>query len=233
MSRTLKIWMLAMVVALGLAFTAGTVQAQTPDPCIAVDNGSGTVSLPPQGCSYMTADDVHEAIDSLDPNTTIILAPIHTDFICRKLGQCATPGGTLGGDQENFTSTGLFTVVGTGQLAGFSRTIAVPLTVETHTARRPAGATVQSFQTDMFRIQGGISGDPDFAHLTIVGGTANGFPSPGHTTLTRQSNGSFLVDSNFSVNFKISFAGAPGGRLAGFGGTSQGTVKMAAVKKCK
>lgn len=227
MKMTLKT--LVMIMALGLAFTAG---AQAQDPCKEFDNGTGTVTLPPQGCSYMTADDVHAAIDSLDPNTTIILAPIHTDFICRKLGQCGTPGGSLGGEVENFTSTGVFTVVGTGQLAGFSRTIAVPLTVETHTAKRVPGSPVQSFKTDMARLQGQITGDPDFAALKITAGTANGFPSPGHTTLTKIGGGQFLVDSFFDIQYEISFQGAPGGKLDGFGGTSQGKVRMQAVKKC-
>jgi len=240
MSRTFKIGTLVMVVALGLAFAAGTLEAQPDpgsdpdlDPCIAVDNGSGTVSLPPQGCSYMTADDVHQAIDSLDPTTTIILAPIHTNFICKRLGHCDTPGGTLGGDQENFTSTGLFTAVGTGKLAGFSRTIAVPLAVETHTGKRTPKDPVQAFETDMYRIEGEISGDPDFASLRIVGGTANGFPSPGKTILTQQSNGDFLVDSEFNVGFEIYIEGAEGGRLEGFKGSYKGTSKMQAIKKCQ
>ena len=90
---------------------------------------------------------------------------------------------------------------------------------------------MQSFQTDMLAIQGAIgSGDPDFAVFEIVGGTNNGFPSPGFTTLTQQSNGTFNVDSSFNVKYSIRFVGASGGKLRGFSGTTQGSVTMKAYK---
>ncbi|HKI03296.1 MAG TPA: hypothetical protein VKK31_15060 [Thermoanaerobaculia bacterium] len=218
----------AAFMALCLLAAAGAVHAQ--DPCFEPDNGTGTVTLPPAGCAYLTADQVHMIIDGLPADTQIILAPIHEDFICRKLGQCGTPGGPLGGELEDFTSTARFQLSGTGQLAGWTRTVAIPLAVQTATAPRRRGATIQSFKTDMRRIQGSITNDPDFDLLEIVGGTDNGSSSPGTTTLTRQANGTYRVDSEFTVGYKIRFVGAAGGRVAGYSGTTGSTVKMKAVK---
>lgn len=221
------------LVALVLAFAAGAAYAVTPPsgPCIVPDNGSGTVTLPPAGCAYLSPDQVHMIIDGLPSGTTIILEPIHQDFICRKLGMCGTPGGPLGGEVEDFTSKAVFQLSGTGTLSGWVRTITVPLAVQTATAPRPTGS-VQTFKTDMLRIQGSISGDPDFASFDVKGGTANGFSSPGITTLTKQSTGDFRVDSSFNVGYSISFTGAPGGKLAGRSGTTKGTVTMTSVKPC-
>ncbi|HEV2846464.1 MAG TPA: hypothetical protein VG477_16540 [Thermoanaerobaculia bacterium] len=227
-----KNWRLMASVVFGLILMAGTAYAQTPDPCIVPNNGMGTVTLPPPGCQYLSPDAVHKIINGLPPNTEIILAPIHTNFICERLGSCGTPGGSLGGEVEVFGSTAVFQLTGTGALAGWSRLVSIPLNTETHTGPRQNGAVVQSFKTDMVRIQGAISGDPDFQTLEIVGGTANNYPSPGQTTLTLQPNGSYLVDSSFQVGFRIRFVGAPGGRLGGLAGTTDGSVRMKAYKKC-
>jgi len=218
------------VVALGLVLAAGAVHAQ--NACNQPDNGTGTVTLPPAGCEYLSPDQVHAIINGLPPGTTIILKPIHKEFICRQTTglPCNSPGGPLGGEVENFNSVAVFQVSGTGALAGWTRTLTVPLTVQVATAPRSPGATVQDFDTDMLRIQGGISNDPDFASFQVVGGTDNGFPSPGHTTLTRQADGSFRVDSKFQVGYQIKFVGTDSGKLSGFGGATDGTVNMKAVK---
>ncbi|HEX6898252.1 MAG TPA: hypothetical protein VF789_00995 [Thermoanaerobaculia bacterium] len=234
MSRTKKSCRFVVFVAFGLIIMAGTAHAQ--DPCFAPNNGMGTVTLPPPGCQYLSPNDVHKIIAGLPPGTEIILAPIHTNFICRQsgapTGTCGTPGGTLGGQVEIFGSSANFQLTGTGALAGWSRLVSIPLNTETHTAPRVNGAPVQTFKTDMARIQGSISGDPDFQFLEIVGGTANGFPSPGQTTLTLQPNGTYLVDSVFNVGFRIRFVGASGGRLSGLSGTTVDSVTMKAYQKC-
>jgi hypothetical protein len=216
-----------VVTALGLAVAAGAAQAQ--NPCFQPNNGSGTVTLPPVGCEYLSPTQVHMIIDGLPAGTTIILAPIHKNFICRQTGTCNVPGGPLGGEVENFSSAAVFQLSGTGALSGWNRIVTVPLAVQVASAPRTAGAAVQTFQTDMQRLQGSITGDPDFDLFQVTGGTANGFPSPGSTTLTRQINGSFKVDSSFNVGYSITFQGAAGGRLAGYEGTTKGTVKMSAV----
>ncbi|MBW8878974.1 MAG: hypothetical protein JF614_28835 [Acidobacteria bacterium] len=229
MRKTQRILTGVALVAVGLALATGAVYAQPP--CNVPNNGMGTVTLPPAGCQYLSPSQVHMIINGLPPGTTIILAPIHRDFICRQstsTGPCIVPGGPLGGEVENFTSTAVFQLSGTGVLSGWNRTVTVPLNVQVATAPRKAGAAVQTFNTDMRLIQGAITGDPDFDSFQVVGGTANGFSSPGSTTLTRQSNGTFNVDSSFNVGYVIKFVGASGGKLAGRSGATQGTVVMKA-----
>lgn len=222
---------LAALLALlaSLAFPAG-VQAQ--DPCIVNDNGTGTVTLPPEGCEYLSPAQVHMIIDGLPPGTTIIFKPIHRDFICRQLGGCGQGGGkgngTLGGEVETAQTNLVFHLSGTGVLSGFERDLKVPMRMETHTAPRVPGAPVQDFETAIFDLEGEITGDPDFAFLRITAGEAHGLPSPGHTTLTRLNDGTFLVESIFNVAYRIQFEGDPNGGLRGFGGASKGTVRMEA-----
>jgi hypothetical protein len=73
---------------------------------------------------------------------------------------CETPGGSLGGNLDCSDSTAELTVTGTGALAGFSRTISVPLFMEVHTGPRTPGAPVQDFPTEMVALQGQLFGDP-------------------------------------------------------------------------
>jgi hypothetical protein len=217
---------IALVALMALSLTAAAGAASAP--CVMPDNGGGTVTLPPAGCQYLSPSQVHMIIAGLPPGTTIILAPIHRDFICRT-GPCHVSGGPLGGEVENFTSTAVFQLSGTGALSGWTRTVTVPLTVQVATAPRSAGSSVQTFATNMERISGAITGDPDFDLFQVNGGTASGFSSPGSTTLTRLSSGAFNVNSTFNVGYSITFQGAAGGHLAGFEGTTDGTVNMSAT----
>lgn len=222
---------LAVVVLTAVLF-AGAAPTAAQDPCLQPDNGSGTVTLPPQGCEYLSPTQVHMIIDGLPPGTTIILKPIHQDIFCRQLGQCGdgtTKGkGSLGGEIEKAQSNLVLEMSGTDTLAGFHRTVTVPARFETHTAPRDLGARTQTFETAMWSLEGEIQGDPDFAFLRVEAGEAFGLPSPGKTTLTRQSDGSFVVDSRFEIHYRITFQGDPEGRLRGFGGTTESSVDVVA-----
>lgn len=217
------------VLVIGLVLASGAAYAQPlPPECEVPPNTSGTVTLPPPGCEYLTADQVHLIINGLPPDTVIVLDPIHERFICETQGggDCGTPGGKLGGEVEVFQSTLRLRMSGTGALSGWSRTIPLSANCETHTGPQTAGATTDTFATDMHRLEGTLTNDPDFDYLHIVAGTANGLPSPGSTTVTLTPDGTYKVDSHFNIRYRIDFRGAPGGALAGFAGSTEGTVKM-------
>jgi hypothetical protein len=99
--------------------------------CVLPDNGGewGTVDLPPEGCAYLSPDEVHMIIDGLPPGTTIELAPIHRSFFNIN----RAPGGVLGGQIETFDSTLELQLTGTGDLAGFNRVLEIPIFCEVHT----------------------------------------------------------------------------------------------------
>jgi hypothetical protein len=211
--------------------TTGTIRMQNGEPvppplppCTVADDGSGTVQLPPQGCGYVSPDDLHRMIDGLPPGTTIEIGAEHRDFFLTQHG----PGGSLGGEFEQFGSVLMMRMQGTGDLGGFQRLIPMQVQCETHTAPRTPGQNIQSFDTDMFRLQGQIAGDPDFDLLRITAGTGFGLPSPGHTTLTKGPPGTFgwNVDSFFDITYRIDFVGAPGGPLGGMSGSTTGTIRM-------
>jgi hypothetical protein len=223
----------------------GVVAGVGGNPCVVVDNGGGTVTLPPAGCAYLSPDEVHKIIDGLPAGTEIHLAPIHKDFICNRdpgaagvcsfqtLVDCDEAGGSLGGEKECAGSNlqldlSVLNPPCPGPLCGWNRPVLVPMAFETHTAPRTPGDPVQSFDTDMFRMFGQINniGDPDFDLLRIVGGTDFGMPSPGHTTLTRLPGNQWAVDSFFDITYRIDFVGAPGGHLGGMSGSTTATIRM-------
>jgi hypothetical protein len=208
---------------LGVVVLAGMTSAAWAQPCTVPDNGSGTVNLPPPGCGYLSPNDVHEIINGLPPGTTIELDPIHSQFF-----NVSVNPDSMGGENEEFDSSLQLTLTGTGDLAGFARTLNVPIHCEVHTGARTTGDAVQTFPNEMVSLQGAIFGDPDFDQLQITGGTNLVGPSPGQTTLTRLGppGSDFQVDSFFDIEYRIDFQGAPGSVLAGMGGVTQGNIHM-------
>jgi hypothetical protein len=206
------------------------------NPCTQPDNGTGTATLPPIGCDYLSPQEVHMIIEGLPPGTTIELDPIHMDFLCpggQSLcslplppGECEVPGGSLGGHGDCFESTLDLTVSGTGDLTGFNRHLAVPVFCEVHTGPRNPGDPVQSFAADMYRLEGELFGDPDFCTFRVTAGTDFGLPSPGQTTMTELGGGIYNIDSFFDITYQIDFEGCPGSSLDGFAGTTTATIRM-------
>ncbi|MGD9100867.1 MAG: choice-of-anchor Q domain-containing protein, partial [Anaerolineae bacterium] len=196
-------------------------------PCIELDDGRGTVSLPPRKGQYQSLSDALLIQDGLPPGAEIGAEAILKDFVCLT-SPCGQPGGGLGGEVEQFDATLELLLAGNESLAGFYRSISLPVSVETHSAPRVLGDPTQRFGTDLFSLQGSLLGDPDFDVISITVGTNHGLPSPGHTTLRDQGDGTFMVDSFFDISYRIDFVGAPGGALDGLSGTTVGTARLTA-----
>ena len=191
--------------------------------CEVPDNGGGTADLPPPGCPYVAAPGEKMVIlDGLPPGDTIDIVPTLHSYT----NVVIVPGGTLGGGIHTFDAVLTMDMAGTGSLGAFARLIHLPVTAEIHSAPRNPGEPVQTFATDLFRLQGTIVGDPDFDPLHLTAGQFFGLPSPGQATLTRQPSGDFAVDSFFDVTYQIDFVGAPGSQLDSLLGTTIGTVRM-------
>jgi hypothetical protein len=181
---------------------AAEAQTSAVDLCIVPDDGTGTARVPPSGCAFLGPTGAYMISGGLPPGTTIEADPIHLAFHCRSpldgdpcLIESGGVFGASGGQREVFDLVVVLDLRGTGALAGFHRVLAIPAAAETHSGPRTPGDPVQSFPTDLFQLQGSIFGDPDFAELTLIAGTANGLPSPGQTTLTDLGDGRFLVES--------------------------------------
>ena len=207
--------------ALALLLTPALAAASQ---CFAPDS-SGTVYLPPPGCPYVSPTDFHVIVNGLPPGTTIKVGVEHGRFV----NVSRSPGGSLGGEVEQFQSTLHLTLTGTGSLTGYSRTVPMSAQCVTHVAPRTPGTSPQSFDTRMQGIQGQLpAGDPDFDLLRITAGNGFGMPSPGHTTLTRMPGGNWNVDSFFDITYRIDFIGKPGGPLGGMSGSTTATIRMGA-----
>ncbi len=220
------------ILAIFILSASSFIHAQS---CEIPDNGTGTVTLPPMGCEYTSPDEVWMIIDGLPAGTTIELDGSLKDFICGNticsmslpLGDCEGIGGSLGGNFHCFEATLDFQITGTGDLLGFNRTIAFPVSCEVHTGPRNQKGPFQQFACEMISLEGEIFGDPDFDNLKITAGSENGLPtSPGQTTLTQLPSGDFNVDSFFDIYYTIEFEGAPGSILDGMQGISPGTIRM-------
>jgi Dockerin type I domain len=207
--------------------TPGTIRLNQGGPslinagnCVAPDNGTGTAELHVH-CPYTAPNDVMY-ITNFPPGTTIECDPTinnYWDF-------ASSPGGPLGGEMESFNATLILDMDGTGMLAGFTRLIAVPVEIETHSAPRNPGDPEQDFTTDFYTMFGQVFGDPDFDQLQITAGTGFSLPSPGNCTLTDLGDGNFNVESFFDVTYQIQFVGAPGSILEGFAGISTATIRI-------
>ncbi|RLE26588.1 MAG: hypothetical protein DRJ65_05175, partial [Acidobacteria bacterium] len=211
----------------GVARIAVTAPPMPMDPCVVLDNG-GTAELPPEGCHFVSPDEKIVITDGLPVGTTIEFEPVQHSFSCQST-PCGQPGGSLGGEVELYDSTLDLVVTGTGTLAGFERLITLAPSSETHSGPRTPGDPVQHFLVLTESLQANLVGAPDFASLVLTAGNASSLPSPGMTTLTDQTDGTFVVDSFFDITYQIDFVGAPGSVLDGFSGSSVGRVGMTAI----
>lgn len=212
---------LALALALGVA--PAEVHAQDP-PCCVMPDVNGTADHPPS-CAVGYAG--HTQIVAGLPVGTTVQIPSFLGIPGGFAGLVQVPGGALGGNSETWTSMMVMQLNGTGTLGAYNRVINMPISAgTTHSAPRIPFAPSQSFNTDLFMLQGQLPfGDPDFDLLRITAGTGFGLPSPGHTIFTWAGYG-WAVDSFFDITYRIDFVGAPGGPFGGMSGSTTGVYRF-------
>ncbi len=198
---------------LGAAFAAA-LSPLSPllavDPVIAPDDGTGSIAFPVLNTPLTNGTRVRKGMQELKGASQ----EVQIELVSLDLTSCDPPvvGGTLGGQRTvcNGSAT-----VAVEQGHSRLRLAEIPIVLTLDTGPRTPGDAVQDFDTDMFRLEGELFGDPDFDLLRITGGTDLGLPSPGHTTLTRLGppGSDFAVDSFFDIEYRIEFTSTPTGSL--------------------
>lgn len=226
----------ACEVATLLAALALAPSAALAAVCIEPET-AGTAVLPPLagGCEQESLPNPFQIENGLPPATTIDIEIIELSLTCSNpvscngtlgAGICEEVGGALGGDRECYSSALQMQMTGTGLLAGFTRTIFVPVVSEVETSPRTPGNPVQNVDARYVSLQGQLFGDPDFDQLSIEAGSDFGLPSPGKIVMTDLYDGTFQVYGFFNVDYRIDFQGAPGSILEGFSGSTQKTGRL-------
>lgn len=136
-------------------------------------------------------------------------------------------GGSLGGTSEVGTSILRVHLLCPEEIA----VLDVPANFEVHTAPHPEEIVEMSFDTQMHSLEGSVDGSELFSSFHIVGGTAHGYESNGHTTLLQDDAGNIAVDSTFNIGYRVEFTGADGGPLEGASGSAEGSILMKAYGK--
>lgn len=209
--------LMAAAAMLAVSGAASAAIAVGGGPCNVGPNGP----VPP-GCVYRTPADIH----AQGLQNQINLGAQHQGFV----NQANSQGGIFHGEIERFDSTLILTIEGINELQGVNATVTLPAKCETHIGPRDPKADFQRFDTMMVDLQGSTS-DADFESIKIVAGLNNGLPSPGSTTMTRNREGGFLVDSTFQMNYRIELVGRPGGKFDGVNISEEGVATVKAYGK--
>lgn len=207
----------AGIVAAALLAVAGVASAYISvggGPCNVGPNGP----VPPN-CTYRTPQQIHD--EGLADQ--VAFSAEHGGFA----NQTNQAGGIYHGEVERFDSVLVLHLDGINELKGVAATVTLPARCETHIGPRDVKADFQRFDTMMVDLQGATS-DENFESVKIVAGLNNGLPSPGSTTMTRNREGGFLVDSTFQMNYRIELVGRPGGKFDGVNIQEEGVATVKA-----
>ena len=191
-----------------------TVKTHLQPVCVQPDDNGTAVIFAPDKVFRSTTPFVVAEVAAGDVNGDGVLMST-PDTVINRSGSPET------GETYTFDTEMLQLSLSSGQILN------IPVQGEIGTMPRTPGDPIQSFDTDMHRLQGQLPpGDPDFDLLRITAGTGFGLPSPGHTTLMQLPGGNWNVDSFFDITYRIDFVGAPGGHWSGHSGSTTGTIRM-------
>jgi hypothetical protein len=224
---------LALVLALVSAAVVSAASVFVPD------NGAGTAKMPIQApypsLTPLVMNSGFPAGSQININAVWLTPAVSAEVAGGALGGTKSAGG---GPLMQWTMQGV------GAFSAYNRVLTMPgqappgnasfvnpafaaigSSYEEHAAPRTAFAPVQTYVTDLARMQSQITGDPDFDLLRLTAGSDFGLPSPGQTTLT-QVGPNWNVESFFDVTYRIDFVGHPGGPFGGMSGSSTATSRF-------
>ncbi len=136
------------------------------------------------------------------------------------------PGSRLGGGLSVGNDQLELEIFGEGAYSGYRRTLSVPVQTFINWGPEANHQALQGRATDLYFLYGELAGDPDFSLLRVSGGTGFGMPSLGHTTIERQANGDFRLDSAFDLTYRVEWSGAAAGPLAGESSLVQSVMRL-------
>lgn len=208
-----------MAAALALHGTAGA-------QCDVPDNGFGTATMPPAGCTYFSPSGDMQIITGLPAGDTIDIDVRLENFF----GVNEVVGGLFGGTTSSYGAQLVLPMQGTGSLGGFNRFIIMQLPNNGNNFLdcfpRNNGDPIQHFEMQLRGLRGEVFGDPDFCTLRITAGLDFGLPTTGYTTLDDMPANTWRADSFFDLVYSIEFQGCPGSVLDGMSGTTVGVVRI-------
>lgn len=194
--------------------------------CDVPDDGSGTAAFPPPCVNGFMGQPAELAARNGLPAGSPLLTRVQLTNLV--VGSHAS-GGPLEGELQNFTGNLQLTLQGTGSLAGFTRTVVLPATLQTATAPYVKAPGPQHFQVLLNSLTATLpAGDPDFASLSLIGGEGFGLLSPGVTSFMPAGGGRWNVESSLDVGYRVSFTGKAGSALAGYSGTTDTHTRLVA-----
>ena len=194
--------------------------------CEAPDDGSGSAAFPPPCSSGFTGEPAALALLNGLPAGSPLLARVQLSNVAVS---SRSSGGPLDGETQNLTANLVLTLEGTGEFAGYARTLTLPATIQTATAPYVKAPGPQHFQVLLNSISASLPlSDPDFESLDVIGGQGFGFGSPGATTFTPASGGHWNVESALDMGYRLAFVGKVGSAFAGYAGSTDTRAHLVA-----